>query len=41
MGDSACSFFIVENAKICRSHVKHALIFIFERNRKIFIGLSA
>ena len=39
MRDSACRWFIVENAKIFRSYVKHFLIFPRERNCKILIGL--
>ena len=37
--DSACSWLIVENAKIFRSYVKHFLIFPRERNCRVLIGL--
>ena len=39
MRDSACRWFIVENAKIFRSYVKHFLIFPREKNCGILIGL--
>ena len=39
MRESGCRWFIVENAKIFRSHVKHFLIFPRERNYRILIGL--
>ena len=39
MRDSACRWFIVENAKIFRSYVKHFLIFPRERICKDLIGL--
>ena len=38
MRDSACRWFIVKNAKLFRSYVKHIGIFPHERNR-ILIGL--
>ena len=38
MGDSACSLFVVENAKIFRGYVKHFKIFLYERNCRILIG---
>ena len=39
MRDSACRWFIFENAKIFRSYVKHFWIFPRERNCRILIGL--
>ena len=39
MHDSACRWFIIENAKIIRSYVKHFWIFPRERNCRILIGL--
>ena len=39
MRDSACRWFIVENAKIFRSYVKHFLILPRERSSRILIGL--
>ena len=39
MRDSACRWVVVENAKICRNYVKHFLIFLREKNCRIFIGL--
>ena len=39
MCDSACRWFIVENAKISRSYDKNFLIFPRERNCGILIGL--
>ena len=39
MRDSACTWLILENAKIFRSYVKHFLIFPHERNCRILIGL--
>ena len=39
MRDSACRWFIVENANIFRSYVKHFCIFPRERNCRILIGL--
>ena len=39
MRDSVCRWFIVENAKIYRSYIKHFLIFPRERNCRILIGL--
>ena len=40
MRDSACRWFIVENAKTFPSYVTHFLIFPRERNCRILIGLS-
>ena len=39
MHDSACRWFIFENAKIFRSYVKHFLILPRESNCRILIGL--
>ena len=39
MRDSACRWFIVENAKIFQSYVKYFSIFPRERNCRILIGL--
>ena len=39
MCDLGCRWFIVENAKVFRSYVKHFLIFPHERNYRILIGL--
>ena len=39
MRDSACRWFIVENAKIFQSYVKHFWIFPLEKNYRILIGL--
>ena len=39
MFDSACSWLIVENAKIFQSYAKHVLIFPLERNCTFLIGL--
>ena len=39
IGDSACRWLIVENAKIFCSYIKHFQIFPRERNCRILIGL--